>query len=94
MAIKASGSSLSFSEIETEFGSNPNKSLGTYRVSETYGNYTTSLDSGIPSSGEIKFSDFYNKRLNIVVDFHSGSTVTRVSARSQYSWRMENKTFK
>lgn len=90
MAIKGSGSSLSFSEIENEFGSNSsknggNRSLGGYRISETYGNYTTTLDSGIPSSGQIKFSDFYNKRLNIVVDFHSGSTVTRVQAKNRYN---------
>jgi len=89
MAIKASGSSLSFSEIETEFGNNSsknnnNRSLGGYRISETYGDYTTTLDSGLPSSGQIKFSDFYSKRLNIVVDFHSGSSVTRVNAKDKY----------
>ena len=37
MAVKGSGSSLSFSEIETEFGQNNDRDLGEYRVSQTVG---------------------------------------------------------
>ena len=37
MAVKASGSPLSFSEIETEFGQNSDRDLGEYRVSQTVG---------------------------------------------------------
>ena len=37
MTIKASGSSLSFSEIEAEFGSNGSRSLGSYRLSQSVG---------------------------------------------------------
>tara|TARA_A100001388_G_scaffold197964_1_gene149491 strand:- start:1248 stop:2429 length:1182 start_codon:yes stop_codon:yes gene_type:complete len=31
------------------------------------------LDAGIPNNGEIKFSDFFGKKLNIVVDYYSGT---------------------
>ena len=98
MAIKASGTPLSFSEIRTEFGSNLGStgvSLGRYRADSIHfsnkvvgslgsvGNYLP-LDIGVPRTGEIKVSDFYSKKLNIIVDFHSGGTTTRVSASNQY----------
>tara|TARA_R100001510_G_scaffold52008_1_gene52379 strand:+ start:342 stop:1514 length:1173 start_codon:yes stop_codon:yes gene_type:complete len=76
MTIKSSGSSLSFSEIESEFGSNPGRSLGQYRSTDS--NFQNKnlgalsnlpLDTGIPVSGQIKFSDFYSKKLNLVVDY-------------------------
>jgi len=53
MTIKSSGS-LSFTEITNEFGTANPTSLSQY-----YG-----LDAGIPTSGQIKFSDFYGKILN------------------------------
>ncbi len=85
MTIKSSASPnppLSFQEIEEEFGQNPGRSLGRYRTSHPdFGNKNLGeltnlpLDTGIPTSGEIKYSDFYGKRANIVVDLHSsGST--------------------
>ena len=47
--IKPSGSSLAFTEIENEFGENPKRSLGTYRVSQNVGSLTNlPLDDGIP----------------------------------------------
>ena len=59
MAIKNSGSSLSFTEIESEFGANGSRSLGAYRLTQNVGSLTNlPLDSGIPTSGTIKFSDF------------------------------------
>ena len=73
MTIKSSGSSLSFTEISNEFGLPPNKNLGAYRISANIGSLTLPLDSGIPSSGEIKFSDFYGKKLNIVVKCTGGN---------------------
>ena len=86
MAVKASGSSLSFSEIETEFGQNNDRDLGEYRVSQTVGALSNQpLDTGIPQSGEIKFSDFYSKRLNVIIDYHSGSTENRPTvAKTRY----------
>ena len=72
------GSQISFTNIETEFGNNPLRSLGSYRNTHPdFGNKNLGeltnlpLDTGIPTSGEIKFSDFYGKRANIVVDLHS-----------------------
>ena len=83
MAIKSSGSSLSFSEIEAEFGSNGTRSLGSYRLTQNVGSLSNlPLDSGIPTSGTIKFSDFYSKRLNVVVDCFSGGNETRKVAKN------------
>ena len=83
MAIKSSGSSLSFTEIESEFGANGSRSLGAYRLTQNVGSLSNlPLDSGIPTSGTIKFSDFYSKRLNIVVDCHSGGEETRKVAKN------------
>ena len=83
MTIKSSGSSLAFSEIESEFGSNGTRSLGSYRLSQNVGSLSNlPLDSGIPTSGTIKFSDFYSKRLNVVVDCFSGGEETRKIAKN------------
>ena len=82
MAIKNSGSSLAFSEIEAEFGQNGGRSLGAYRLTQSVGSLSNlPLDTGIPTSGQIKFSDFYGKKLNVVVDCHSGSREDRKSAK-------------
>ena len=83
MAIKNSGSSLSFSEIEAEFGQNGGRTLGSYRLTQNVGSLSNlPLDSGIPTSGTIKFSDFYSKKLNVVVDCHSGGREDRKSAKN------------
>ena len=86
MAVKASGNPLAFSEIETEFGQNNDRDLGEYRVSQTVGGLSNQpLDTGIPQSGAIKFSEFYDKRLNVVIDYHSGSTENRPTvAKTRY----------
>jgi hypothetical protein len=80
MALQASGP-IKFSDITTEFGTPPGRNLGDYRVSQTIGDLTRPLDDGIPISGTISFSNFYSKRLNIVVNCGSGS---RIVARSRY----------
>ena len=87
MAIKSSGSPLAFSEIEAEFGQNSDRDLGEYRVSQTVGGLSNQpLDTSIPQSGSIKFSDFYSKRLNVVIDYHSGSSENRPSdAKTRYN---------
>jgi hypothetical protein len=101
MTIKASGSSLSFSEISNEFGLPPGRNLGAYRVNQDIGTLknlaldnqtnnsgiTTSL---IPQSGAIKFSDFYSKKLNVVVNYTgipnliNRSSAVQLNARSAY----------
>lgn len=86
MALQSSGS-ISFSQIANEFGFPPGKNLGAYRVSQTVGTLSNlPLDSGIPQSGTIKFSDFYGKRLNMVVDLFSiPQNTTRRDARNRYN---------
>ena len=82
MTLKATGNELSFSDIEAEFGQNGSRSLGGYRLTQSVGSLSNlPLDSGIPTSGQIKFSDFYSKQLNVVVDCHSGSREDRKSAK-------------
>ena len=83
---------IKFSYFENEFGSNPTRSIGAYRVSETIGGLTvptigwTKFGSApIPNSGTIKFSDFYRKMAIIVVDLHSGSATTRKNVRSEFN---------
>lgn len=82
MALQASGQ-ISFSDISNEFGNAG--SLGAYRVSQTIGELSNlPLDNGVPQSGTISFSDFYSKKLNIVVNYHSGGTEYQQDARDKY----------
>ena len=90
MALQSSGQ-ITFGNISNEFGLPPGKNLGAYRVSENYGSLSSlPLDNTIPQSGEIRFSDFYSRRLNVVVDCYSGGTETRSSARSKYNGNQVN----
>ena len=83
MTIKASGTQLGFQEIEAEFGAQSPRSLGSYRHTQTVnGLVFNGIDSGIPTSGQIKFSDFYSKSLNIVVDCFSGGDEFRINAKN------------
>ena len=88
MATPSSGQ-ISATNISDEFGRNlagNQMSLGGYRLSQTVGSLSfNGIDSGVPTSGEIKFSDFYNKRLNVVVDFHSGGQESRQNAKNRYN---------
>ena len=85
MALQSTGT-ISFSNIANEFGTPNNNNLGAYRVSENHGSLSNlPLDTSIPQSGEIRFSDFYGRRLNVVVDCYSGGTETRANARSKYN---------
>ena len=84
------GNPISFGQIRNEFGMPPGKNLGAYRV-----NYSNTgeggslsglpLDDGIPQSGTIRFSDFYGKRMNTVVDCYRGGTQTTANARGKYN---------
>tara|TARA_Y100000592_G_scaffold79610_1_gene125571 strand:+ start:1974 stop:3017 length:1044 start_codon:yes stop_codon:yes gene_type:complete len=98
MALQGSGQ-ISFSQLESEFGRNGKRSLGDYRVSDDFANQrggaavavgNMPLDDGIPQSGEIKFSDFYNKRLNVIVDYYSRDERTRVDARRKWNNRPQD----
>ena len=75
MALQGSGR-IKYSQIIAEFGTPTNGGLGEYRLSggEDVGSLQNiPLDVGVPTSGEIKFSDFYGKRLNQIVDLYSSS---------------------
>ncbi len=86
MALQASGD-ISFSQISNEFGTPSGKNLGAYRISQSVGTLSNlPLDSGVPQSGTISFGNFYGKRLNVVVDFHSiENDTTRRNARDRYN---------
>jgi len=101
MALPAAGGSppsnpIKYSQIIAEFGTPNNGGLGEFRISENVGSLTNRpLDSDtcglnanadIPQSGEIKFSDFYNSRLNHVVDLHSiGNNTSRQNAKDRWN---------
>lgn len=97
MALQGSGR-ISFSQLESEFGRNNKRSIGDYRLNGgdnyvvgrggTLGNLP--LDAGVPQSGTIRFSDFYNKRLNMVVDYYSLTERRRVDGRRKYNNRPQD----
>jgi len=86
MALTSSGT-IKYSEIIAEFGTPNNGGLGEFRLSENVGSLSNlPLDTGVPQSGQIKFSDFYSKRLNQVVDLHSiGNSTTRQNAKDRWN---------
>ena len=93
MPIRSSGSDFKFSEITNEFGLPSGRNLGAYRVSQNVGTLTSlPLDTGVPQSGQIKFSDFYGKKLNVVVNYTGISSdgvdrsgTVQLNARSAYN---------
>jgi hypothetical protein len=90
MAINISSPNpIKASDISKEFGPTTNISLGNYRaVNQNVGSLSNlPLDTGIPQSGEIKFSHFYGKRLNIVVNLYDSiaDNSTRLIVRDYYN---------
>jgi hypothetical protein len=85
MTLQSSGNPIKFSEIAAEFGYTPNYKLGEYRVNDSIAGKNWVLDEGIPSSGQIKFSDFYGKRLNIVIDSGTGDDEFNVTLTNYYT---------
>ena len=91
MALPVSPNSISADQIRKEFGPLSGAvSLGAYRLdiqqlntdagTEAYktalGIAKIPLDDDIPTSGEIKFSHFRGKRLNLIVDFYNHATTS------------------
>ena len=69
---------ISAQDIKNEFGEvNGTVPLGSYRVSQTKGALNLAIGDGVPTSGTISFDNMRNKRLNIVVDYYSGGTISR-----------------
>ena len=86
MALQASGQ-IKYSEIIAEFGTPNSGGIGEYRLSENVGSLSNlPLDTGVPQSGQIKFSDFYSKKLNHVVDLYSiGNNTSRQNAKDRWN---------
>lgn len=85
MTLPGSGNPIGFNQIRGEFGNGTNR-VGQYRRDDPdFNNKTVGdlenqpLDTGIPtgSTDPIKWSDFYGKSLNVIVDYHSGSNENR-----------------
>ena len=90
MALTASGT-IKYSEIIAEFGTPNNGGLGEFRLSENVGTLTNlPLDTGVPQTGQIKFSDFYSKRLNQVVDLYSTSVNNTSRQNAKDRWNNGN----
>ena len=81
MALPGVGNSISFLKIKNEFGAastfegSSGLSFGRYRVqwsnTASGGSLTNlPLDTGIPQSGIVSFSNFHGKKLNVVVKFY------------------------
>jgi len=69
---------ISAQDIKNEFGEvGGTVPLGSYRVSQTKGELSLAIGDGVPTSGTISYDNMRNKRLNIVVDYYSGGTITR-----------------
>ena len=70
---------ISAQDIKNEFGETGEGkvALGSYRVSQTKGELTLAIGDGVPTSGTISYDNMRNKRLNIVVDYYSGGTISR-----------------
>ena len=105
MTIKASGNPLAFTEIEAEFGGTPGRSFGKYRSDDpSFTNKSPSgsslsnlpLDTGIPASGEIKFSQFYGKKLNLIIDYYADVQNLNKQAAGNNTmaatWRYQNQS--
>ena len=76
---------ISAQDIKNEFGElNGTVPLGNYRVSEARGQLTLAIGDGVPTSGAISYDNMRNKRLNIVVDYYTGGTVSRQDQGDSY----------
>lgn len=96
MTLQSSGE-IRFSQIKDEFGysvpGTTSVSLGNYRNSDpqfsnrNVGTLTDlPLDTGVPKAGEIKASDFYSKKLNVVVDlFSQANETTRQNIKGRWN---------
>ncbi len=81
---------ISAADIRNEFGPSVETGekvrIGDYRVSQTVGVLRDlPLDDGIPQSGKITFNDFRNKRLNIIINYHSSNETRPSTARTKYN---------
>ena len=93
MTLPGSGNPIGFNQIRGEFGNGTNR-VGQYRrddpdfKNKTVGDLENQpLDTGIPtgSTDPIKWSDFYGKSLNVIVDYHSSDENRPEHGHDRYS---------
>ena len=89
MTLPSSPNSISFSQIEAEFGQSTNRKLGDYRKKTTLGGKDWPIDDNVPTSvaigsSQIAFSDFCGKQHNIVA-LMQGTTAYRLTASTHLS---------
>ena len=76
MTLQSSGS-ITARDIAIELGytQGAETKIGDYRLNggQDFTGVKLPVSEGVPTSGEIKFSDFYDARRTLVVDYHSGS---------------------
>jgi hypothetical protein len=80
MTLPSSGNPISLGQIQTEFGGSAPTSISEYYRD---GAYTTSNNTNVPTSGRIKFSDFYGA-VNEIVKYIT-ATSTNVNASSYFT---------
>ena len=100
MTLPASGNPISARDIANEFGytHSPETRLGSYRTTNGQGNFPVSFGAlqfnsidaqtggSVPTSGQIKFSDFYGTKLQTIVNFYgSGRGGSRLVAKDRYN---------
>lgn len=92
MTLPSSPDSISFSQIEDEFGNNataadPRRTLGKYRISQNVGDMSNlPLDTGIAQGNSpIKFSQFRGKRLNIILNYNRNQHYETPSPTTKYN---------
>jgi hypothetical protein len=73
---------ISWSNIAAEFGTPSGKNLGAYRVNQAIGDRNWTLDTGVPTSGTIRFSDLRGKTCNVVVDYTGPEVLSSYSGFS------------
>ena len=81
---------ISANDIRAEFGptseTGEKVEIGSYRVSKTVGSLSNlPLDDGVPQSGQIDFGSMRNKRLNVIVNYHSANETRPSTARTKYN---------
>ena len=76
MTLQSSGS-ITARDIAIELGytQGAETKIGDYRLNggQNFSGVKLPVSENIPTSGEIRFSDFYGGRRTLVVDYHSGS---------------------
>ena len=94
MTLQAADNPISFFDIAGEFGYPTDNKLGNYRNTTSHPGWDLGnlpLDTGIPTSGPIKFSDFYSKQLNVGINcWDVSDTGTNYHVNAKTEWNNNN----